>query len=330
MAVEFKDYYKTLGVEKSATHDDIRKAFRKLARKYHPDVVEASEKKAAEEKFKELNEAYEVLGDEKKRQQYDELGANWNRQGGMPSGGGWSGGPSQGGGMEYNFSGDAGGFSDFFEQFFGGAGFGRGGGVSPEDLFGGGGMSRGGGVPRPRRGGDMTVDVLVSLEESLHGTTRAVRFRKPESEGGALEHTSLNVKLPAGMRPGQKIRVPGHGRPGDPSGDLFLNIKFAQHPDFTILENGDLSYSLELAPWEAILGTTVRLPTPDGPVDLKIKAGTEGGKKLRLRGKGLLKPEKERADLLVSVSIQVPEKVTDEEKDLWEKLAKVSGFKPHT
>jgi curved DNA-binding protein len=285
-------------------------------------VVEASEKAAAEEKFKEINEAYEVLGDEEKRRKYDELGVNWNRPGGAPQ---------PGGGFDYNFGGDAGGFSDFFEQFFGGGGFGRGGGgggVSVEDLFGGGMAGRS--QPRSRRGGDMEMDALVTLEEALHGATRTIRFRKSDPNTGESEVKSLNVKIPAGAHPGQKIRVPGQGRPGDPPGDLFIHIKFAQHPDFTIRENGDLAYYLELAPWEAILGTTVRLPTPDGPVAMKIKPGTEGGKKLRLRGKGMLRADKERADLLVNVSIQVPESVTDEERALWEQLAKLSTFKPHT
>lgn len=337
MALEFKDYYKTLGVSKDATHDDIRKAFRKLARKYHPDVVEAAGKAAAEEKFKEINEAYEVLGEEEKRRKYDELGANWNNPGaGFPGGMGAGGrgyqtaqGP---GGVEYHFSGDASGFSDFFEQFFAGrgAGGGAGGGMSGlEGLFGG----MGGAGPqqaRSRRGADMTGDVLVTLEEALHGTTRAISFRKSDPATGQVETSSINVKIPPGVRPGQKIRVPGQGQPGEPPGDLFLSIRFAQHPDFRIQDNGDLSYHLELAPWEAILGSSVRLPTPDGPVDLKIKPGTEGGRKLRLRGKGLLKPDKTRADLLVNVAIQVPEQVSEEERALWEKMAQLSNFKPHT
>src|ERR1700731_599066 len=224
MAVQFKDYYETLGVSKTATEDEIRSAFRKLARKYHPDV--AKDKKTAEEKFKQINEAYEVLSDPEKRRKYDQLGANWNQPGGFQPPPDW-GGQRPGGGSYRHFGGDGGvefesggtGFSDFFEAFFGG---GR--GRSP---FGGFGQRPAG----AERGNDVEADIMVPLEEALHGATRAVSLRR----AGAKKVETYQVKIPRGVREGQRIRLAGQGEAGErggKSGDLFLRVRLPRHPDF--------------------------------------------------------------------------------------------------
>src|SRR6202045_1029302 len=226
MAVQFRDYYETLGVSKTATEDEIKSAFRKLARKYHPDV--AKDKKAAEEKFKQINEAYEVLSDPEKRQKYDQLGANWNQPGGFqppPQWGGQPGGSYQwsgdgGGGVEFEFGGT--GFSDFFEAFFGG---GRG-----RSAFGG----FGGREATAERGADVEADILVTLEEALHGSTRTVSLRR----AGSNKVEKYQVKIPKGVHEGQRIRLAGQGEAGaggGKSGDLFLRVRFARHPDFTVV-----------------------------------------------------------------------------------------------
>src|SRR5947209_3210653 len=262
MAVQFRDYYETLGVSKTATEDEIRSAFRKLARKYHPDV--AKDKKAAEEKFKQINEAYEVLSDPEKRKKYDELGANWNQPGGFQSPPGWDtqqpgGGfrrysAGDGGGVEFEFGGT--GFSDFFEQFFGG-GRGTGG-------FGGGGFGQ-----RPRtaeRGSDVEADIMVTLEEALHGSKRTISLRR--SNSNRVE--TYQVKIPKGVHEGQRIRLAGQGEAGaggGKSGDLFLRVRFARHPDFTV-EGSDLIYEARIPPWQAALGGEFNGPTLQGSARL--------------------------------------------------------------
>src|SRR3954470_14269190 len=236
MAVQFRDYYETLGVPKTATDDDIKKAFRKLARKYHPDVNK--DKATAEEKFKQLNEAYEVLGDPEKRKKYDELGESWNQPGGgFQPPPGWGGGrqpgggfrrhpPGDGGGVEFEFGGT--GFSDFFEQFFGGgrqAGF-------------GGGSPFGQRQRSAERGSDVEADIMVTLEEALHGSKRPISLRR----GNSSKIESYQVKIPKGVHEGQRIRLAGQGEAGaggGKSGDLFLRVRLARHPDFTI-EGADL------------------------------------------------------------------------------------------
>ena len=246
MPVQFRDYYETLGVPKTATEDDIRSAFRKLARKYHPDV--AKDKKAAEEKFKEINEAYEVLSDPEKRQKYDQLGADWNRPGGFQPppqwqgqqpGGGYQWGGDGGGGVEFEFGGT--GFSDFFEAFFGG---GRG-----RSAFGG----FGGRTATAERGADVEADIMVTLEEALHGSTRTVSLRR----AGSDKVEQYQVKIPRGVREGQRIRLRGQGEAGvrgGKSGDLFLRVRLAKHPDFSV-EGSDLMHEARIEPWQAVLGT---------------------------------------------------------------------------
>jgi curved DNA-binding protein len=310
MPVQYKDYYQSLGVPRTASADEIKKGFRKLAREFHPDV--AKDKKKAEEKFKEINEAYEVLSDADKRKKYDELGANWKSGAEFrppPGTGGFGGGQTfRGGrGSAPNFEFEGTGFSDFFEQIFGsrmrganGAGFGRGGDVSPEDFA------------EPSR--DIEGDIMVTLEEAKRGSVRTVTIRHQN-------HTdSHQVKIPAGITEGQKLRITGRGEGG---GDLYLRVRLAKHPDFDV-DGHNLVYELELAPWEAALGAEIAVPTLDGRVNIKIPAGTASGQKLRIRGRGLGKT----GDLLATTRIVVPDKISDAQKKLWEQLAHESKFNP--
>ena len=320
MAVQFRDYYETLGVSKTATTEEIRSAFRKLARKYHPDV--AKDKKAAEEKFKEINEAYEVLSDPAKRQKYDQLGENWNQPGGFQPPPQWGGGQPGGqpgggfyrygggdGGVEFEFNGT--GFSDFFEAFFGG---GRG-----QSAFGGFGR-------RPasaERGSDVEADIMVPLEEVLHGAKRTVSLRR----AGSNKVETYQVKIPRGVHEGQRIRLAGQGEPGErggKSGDLFLRVRLARHPDFTV-EGSDLIHEVKIAPWQAVLGAELTVPTLEGNVRLKIPPGTQPGQRFRLRERGLHSSSGKRGDLYVEVHIAVPKKVSEKEKEIWSELARLHG-----
>ena len=319
MAVQFRDYYETLGVAKTATDDEIRSAFRKLARKYHPDV--AKDKATAEEKFKQINEAYEVLSDQEKRKKYDQLGANWNQSGGFqpppewggaqPGGGFYRHGGENGGGVEFEFGGT--GFSDFFEAFFGG---GRG-----QSAFGGGGFGR-----RPRsaaRGNDVEADIMVTLEEALHGSTRQVSLRR----SGSQKIETYQVKIPRGVHDGQRIRLAGQGEAGQrggKSGDLFLRVRLARHPDFSV-EGSDLIHEIKLAPWQAALGTEVRVPTLEGHARLKIPPGTQGGQRFRLRDRGLPNANGSRGNLYVSAEVAVPKKLSEREREIWQQLAQLHG-----
>jgi curved DNA-binding protein len=343
-AVKFRDYYEVLGVSRQAGDVEIKKAFRKLARQYHPDV--AKDKKAAEEKFKELNEAYEVLSDPAKRKKYDELGSNW-KQGAefRPppgweqafGGGGFGGRPGRGGGHEFRFGGT--GFSDFFEQLFGSRG--RGSGFEPTGGFEEEAASE--------RGADIEGDILVTLDESLRGAVRAVTVRFnavcdrcqgsgvwrqgacPQCEGTGQTARAENhkVKIPAGVMAGQRLRIPGRGAAGvgeGEAGDLFLRVRFARHPDFDV-QQGNLFHELDLAPWEAVLGASVSVPTLEGAVNIRVPPGTQTGHRLRVRGRGLGK-EGQRGDLFVVIRVQVPDHVGAAEKELWEKLARESRFAP--
>ena len=317
MPAAFRDYYQTLGVDRSASADDIKKAFRKLARQHHPDV--AKDKKAGEIKFKEINEAYEVLGDPEKRKKYDELGEHWNRQGGPPPGYEYAQ-PGANGAQEFHFEGT--GFSDFFEQFFGG---GRGfGGFS---AGGAGGARRAG----PRHGQDIEGDISVTLEEAMGGAIREISLQSADPVTGEAKREKFKVRIPKGALEGQVIRVPGKGGAGSGGGEaghLFLRVRLASHPEFRA-SGADLYHDLPLAPWEAVLGTTVRVPGLDGELDVKIPPGTASGQKLRLRGRGLPKPKStERGDLYVVAEIEVPKKVDAGERALWEQLGKSSSFHP--
>jgi len=316
MAVQFRDYYETLGVPKTATEDEIRTAFRKLARKHHPDV--AKDKKAAEEKFKEINEAYEVLSDAEKRKKYDQLGAGWNQPGGFqpppgwgtqqPGGGfqQWQWGGGENGGVEFEFGGT--GFSDFFEAFFGG---GRG-----RSAFGG----FGGRQATAERGADVEADIMVTLEEALHGSTRTVSLRR----AGSNKVENYQVKIPRGVHEGQRIRLAGQGEAGvrgGKSGDLFLRVRLAKHPDFSV-EGSDLVHEVKIEPWQAVLGSELLVPTLEGNVRLKIPPGTQSGQRFRLRGRGLPSTS---GNLYVDVQINVPKKLTEREREVWRELAKLHG-----
>jgi curved DNA-binding protein len=330
MAVEFKDYYQTLGVSKKATDEEIRKAFRNLARKYHPDV--AKNKAEAEERFKEINEAYEVLSDPAKRKKYDSLGASWNQPGGFRPPPGWQGGGFREAGpndeFEFRFGGT--GFSEFFEQFFGGRGaFGRGFDFEEAEPH-----ARSQGFRPGRafslRGNDIEGDILVSLDEVLHGSVRTVSFQQADRRTGKTETHTFRVKIPQGVQDGQLIRVAGKGEAGvggGGPGDLYLHVRLAKHPDFRV-RGLDLYYDLELAPWEAVLGTTVRVPTLDGSISLRIPPGTNHAQQLRVRGRGLPSRTGERGDFYAVVAIHVPSHVSSAERELWEQLARKSEFKP--
>lgn len=359
MAVEYRDYYQLLGVSRTASEEEIRKAFRKLARIYHPDV--AKNKAQAEDKFKEINEAYEVLGDAEKRRKYDQLGANWKQGSEFTPPGGWQsfqggragrgsragGGAPGGGGFEFRGT----GFSDFFEELFGsmggGGSFGRSARAGGQERRGGGGSAR---EETGDKGEDVEGDILVTIEEASKGSIRAITLRRtlrcPACSGmgqingnpcktcrGAGQSEKINnykVKIPPGIRDGQTLRVPGQGDEGSgggPAGDLMLRVRFASHPDYKVRDD-DLYYDVEIAPWEAVLGSSVSIPTLDGSLNIKIPAGTQNGHKFRLKGRGLPIRKGGFGDLFAVAKVQVPEKVSDAEKKLWEQLGRESRFSP--
>jgi curved DNA-binding protein len=326
MPVQYKDYYETLGVPRAASEDEIKKSFRKLARMYHPDV--AKDKKKAEEKFKEINEAYEVLGDAAKRKKYDELGADWKSGANFRQPSGWENaaggghfrGGRPGGSGEHEFSFDGTGFSDFFEELFGArmrggaGGFGRSAGFEDEE--------------QAERGRDIEGDILVTLEEALRGSVRTVNVR--HQVGRTVKTETHQLKIPPGVTDGQKLRVAGRGEAGSGgggAGDLYLRVRLARHHDFEV-EDHNLIYEAELAPWEAVLGTNLSVPALDGRVNIKIPPGTQNGQKLRVRGRGLPVRGGTRGDLMIVTRVAVPAKVTDAEKKLWEQLARESKFNP--
>ena len=308
MPVQFRDYYETLGVSKTATQDDIKSAFRKLARKYHPDT--AKDKKSAEEKFKEINEAYEVLSDPEKRKKYDNLGPDWQQPGGFqpPPGGGMHGFPGgfQQGGAEFHFGGT--GFSDFFEHIFGG-------------RRGRAGTDYGGfGFEEPAmRGQDVEADLLVTLEEALRGSTRQISFRRGDT--GRVQ--TYTVKIPKGVCEGQRIRLAGQGGSGEgggQAGDLYLRVKFEKHPEFEV-QNDDLLYELEMPVHRAVIGCDVEIPTLDGRAKLHIPPATQNAQRFRLPGRGLPAKSGQRGDFLVVVRVLLPRQLSPRERELWSELA---------
>jgi curved DNA-binding protein len=320
MSVQYKDYYQSLGVPRTATADELKKAFRKLAREFHPDV--AKDKKRAEEKFKEINEAYEVLSDPEKRKKYDELGPNWKSGGDFGGAGAPGGSPFGGrrtysqprqGGPEFEFEGA--GFSDFFEQMFGSRhGQPRGGFAQP------GGESE--------RGQDIEGDIMVTLEEVMHGSVREVNVRY--RVGRSIKTETHQVKVPAGVTEGAKLRLAGKGEAGasgGSSGDLYLRVRLAKHPDFDV-DGHNLVHEVDLTPWEAVLGAEISVPTLTGKVKIKIAAGTQSGQKLRVRSRGLKQLDGSTGDLLVVTQVVFPAKITDNEKKLWTQLAQESKFNP--
>lgn len=296
--MQYKDYYKILGVERTASDEEIKKAYRKLARKYHPDV---SKEKNAEEKFKEANEANDVLSDPEKRKAYDQLGYYQPGQDFRPP-------PGWGGqqGAQFDFSGMD--FGDLFAQMFGG---------------GMGGMhGRRGGHGFARAGQDIEATLEIALEDAWHGAERQF----------TLDGRTLKVRIPKGAIEGQRLRVAGKGGPGmggGPAGDLYLRIAIAPHRWFKAKEH-DLYLDVPLTPWEAALGATVEIPTLDGQVRLKVKPGSRSGQKMRLAGKGLPKARDGHGDLYAVFQIVVPEQLSEAEKALFERLAAESSFKPRT
>ena len=305
MGVAYKDYYKLLGVERSASKEEIAKAYKKLARKYHPDLNPGD--KSAEEKFKDINEAYEVLKDEEKRRMYDQLGPNWK------DGQQFTGGP----GFEnfnFHFNGTQGGFggvnSDFFEALFGQMGRGGFGGQADDFSSFGGSYGR-----RSRRGSDVEAEIEISLEEARKGGSRQVTL----SNGGVS--SNLQITIPAGIRDGGKLRLRGKGNPGNPAGDLYLTVRYAKHPVFRV-DGLDVTCDVTLQPWEAVFGAKKRVPTLDGEVEMNIPAGSSSGRRLRIRGRGL-GPAESRGDEYVNVAISVPkpDDLNEEQLKLWKALA---------
>jgi curved DNA-binding protein len=319
MPVEFKDYYEVLGVARDASDAEIKKAFRGLARQYHPDV--AKDRPQAEKKFKEINEANEVLSDPDKRRKYDQLGENWNhpeRETAQRPGGFRGGGED---GSDLHFEGT--GFSDFFEQFFGSRG-------RPSGGFGRATMDGQSGQTAARHGQDIEGDILVTLDEVLHGSMRTINLQRTDPHTGRSSTQTLRVKIPPGIREAQLIRLAGKGQEGIGGGDaghLYLHVRFAKHPEFRV-KDADLYYDLELTPWEAVLGAKVHIPTLDGTVSLTVPEGTMAERRFRLQGKGLPSDDGTRGDLYAVVDIQVPTQLTPEQLSLWKQLAAVSTFNP--
>lgn len=315
--MEFKDYYKILGVEPDADTKAIKSAYRKLARKYHPDV---SEQRDAEDRFKEVTEAYEVLGDAKKRAEYDELrqygqaGEQFRPPPGWESPGGFAGGFSQ-----QQFDGD---FSDFFESIFGGGG-----------RRGRPGRGRTGGGMFSSPGQDVEVEMPVMLEETLSEESKQISYSLPhrDASGMPLEDIkkSLKVKIPKGVANGERIRLKGQGAPGlgdGPSGDLYLRIRLVPHPLFDV-EGHNLIITVPLAPWEAALGAKITVPTLQGKIQLTIPPNSQSGARLRIKGRGL--PSKlGQGDLYTVLNVVMPPAANDEVRALWQELADKARFDP--
>lgn len=306
--MEYRDYYAVLGVDRDASEKDIKKAYRRLARQYHPDVNPGDAE--AEEKFKEINEAYEVLSDAQKRQKYDQLGSSyqqWQHMGGQPGGFDWSqwtAGQPHGNAFHYEFTDtdyrEDDPFSDFFRQIFGSMGGGR--------------ARRQRASAPPMRGRDLEAEAHISLEDAYRGTTRTVQ----------IGSRRLNVKIPAGARDGMRIRLSNQGEPGyanGPAGDLYVVVHIQPHPVFR-REDSDLHINLKVPVYDAVLGGSVPVPTLNGQVTLNIKPGTQSGQTIRLRDKGMphLRQQDSHGDLYAHILIEVPQNLTDRERALFEEL----------
>jgi curved DNA-binding protein len=308
--MQFKDYYATLGVERGSSEDEIKRAFRKLARKHHPDVSKAAD---AAERMQEINEAYDVLRDPEKRAAYDQIGKG--RSGGQEFS------PPPGWDAGFEFSGapgqgpDFGAHSDFFETLFGAA-------------------RRG--APNARRGAaargeDHHAKIVIPLEDAFHGATRTLTLRSPEIDAAGhvvLRERQLEVRIPKGIRAGQQIRLAGQGSPGlggQGAGDLFLEVQFEPHRRYRV-DGRDIYLTLRVAPWEAALGATVQLRTPDGEVGLSVPAGSQGGRKLRLRGRGI--PGSPAGDLYAVLEIVLPEASSAKARALYAQMAAELAFDP--
>jgi curved DNA-binding protein len=305
--MEFKDYYEVMGVSRDATADDIKRAYRRLARKYHPDVSKEPE---AEARFKEVGEAYEVLKDPEKRAAYDQLGSRWKEGQDFRPPPDWD--------FHFETGQDAGAFSDFFESLFGGAHGAR--------------RAQGGRRSAFRtRGFDRQASVGITLEEAFHGTNRTLSLDQVEQDatGRPTRKTrQLNVKIPAGVTAGQQIRLAGQGEPGmggGPAGDLFLRVELRPHRLFRV-HGKDVSLELPVTPWEAALGETIRVPTLSGKVDLRIPKGSQSGRQLRLKGKGL--PGDPPGDQHVILKIVTPAAETEAQEALYRQMAEAMPMNP--
>jgi len=327
MAVKFRDYYEVLGVNREATEDQIRQAYRKLARKYHPDVNPND--KTAEDKFKEINEAYEVLSDKEKRSKYDRLGANWKNGADFTPPPGWE---------QVDFSQgfpaeEAGGgiFSDFFDMLFGNRA----------------GEQR---TRRSMRGGDVESEMAISLEDAHKGGIHKITLQQMRvcpickgtgtvnngicprcrGRGEIPQQKTIDVKISPGAREGSVIKLKGQGQPGQggaPAGDLYVKLNIRPHPTFTV-SGDDITVEAPIAPWEAVLGAKIEVPTIEGKAEMKVPANSQGGQRLRLRGQGLNKRGGGRGDQYVKLRIVVPTHPTEREKQLFQQLSEASRFNP--
>lgn len=309
--MQFRDYYEIMGVARDASQDEIKRAYRKLARKFHPDVSKEAD---AEQRFKELGEAYEVLKDPEKRAAYDQLGADYKAGQEFRPPPDWNEGfEFHGGGFT---GGDASQFSDFFESLFGGRGFARQ-GAGYRDVH--------------MRGQDSHARVLIDIEDAYRGTQRAISLQHVEvdPQGRPQPKTrTLKVTIPKGISAGQQIRLAGQGSlgvGGAKPGDLFLEVDFRDHPLYRV-DGKDVYLELPVAPWEAALGATVKVPTPAGAVEMKIPAGSASGRRMRLKGRGL--PARQPGDLYVVLKIVIPEASGEEQRQAWQQLAKKFDFDP--
>jgi curved DNA-binding protein len=323
MPVKFRDYYEILGVARTAKEDEIKKAYRKLARKYHPDLNPNN--KQSEEKFKEIQEAYEVLSDAEKRRRYDQLGANWKNGAEFTPPPGWGpGGGYQGTINIEELFGRAGQqrrspFSDFFEMLFGGVG-----GMGGMGGMGGGGTAEPG--PRTRTGGrasraaELETELSLPLEDMHLGAVRKLTVRLGNAE------KTIDIRIPPGARDDSRIRIPGGGPNG---GDLYVRLRLQPHSRFTV-RGDDTEIEVPVTPWEAALGATVEVPTLEGNAEVRVPAGIGSGQRLRLKGQGLNIRGGGRGDHFVRLKIVLPKELTEAEKQLFEKLSKVSTFRPRS
>lgn len=316
--MEFKDYYATLGIKRDASQDEVKRAYRKLARKYHPDINKAPD---AEQRFKEIGEAYEVLRDVEKRAAYDKIGSNWQ------AGEEFRPPPDWDKGFEFQSrrytQTDASQFSDFFESLFGKK--------SPFEFAE---SFRGEQPSFHRKGEDLHAKIIISLEDSYRGSRQTLTLQRPSVDASGHIFTSphtLQVTIPKGITEGQRIRLEGQGGAGlgkETNGDLYLEIAFAQHPHFTV-SNRDVMLTLPITPWEAALGATIQVPTLGGTVELKIPPNSQTGKKMRLKGRGI-SSSKIVGDQYVTLAIMTPTPTSKNDRELYRKMAETMSFNPRS